>query len=100
MSLRIVVPTSYAWYLGALMVVSQGCGPGPGSENVQVIPVGKGWAKTSVNTTIFRHDSVTTFGDTQYVAFYDGDQTVILAERKLDSTAWKIKKTALKGNCK
>src|SRR5262249_27185772 len=93
-------------YAALTLITGVGCNrstdPGTGltSEDLKAIPVSKGWARTSVNTTIFRHDSVTTYGDTQFVAVYDADQTVVLAQRKLGSTAWKIKRTPFKGVCK
>ena len=102
----IVRPIAYFCYAALTLITSAGCNhstdPGTGltSEDLKAIPVSKGWARTSVNTTIFRHDSVTTYGDTQLVAFYDADQTVVLAQRKLGSTSWKIRRTPFKGVCK
>ncbi len=52
-----------------------------------------GYAKTSVNTVVFRGNSVATFGQTQYTAYYDGDGKVILAKRTLGSTDWTTKTT-------
>lgn len=41
-----------------------------------------------------------TSGNTQYAAFYDAAQNVVLAKRSLDSQKWQIKKTRYKGNAK
>jgi len=64
---------------------------------IRNVPIASGWAKSSVNTVIFRRNSVVTHEDTQYAAFYDPDGNVILAKRKLDSNNWQIKKTQYKG---
>ncbi len=66
----------------------------------RIVPVGKGWAGNSVNTTIFRHNSVVTHGENQYVAYYDADGYVILARRQHGSDQWEVKKTPYQGNVK
>jgi len=71
-----------------------------GSPNPRIVPVATGWAKNSVNATIFRTNSVTTHGEAQYIAFYSEDSHVVLAKRKLGTTNWKIHKTRYKGNTK
>jgi hypothetical protein len=68
--------------------------------NPRIVPVAKGWAKNSVNATIFRVDSLTTHADTQYIAFYNENSQVVLAKRKLDSTNWRIHETKYTGNTK
>lgn len=98
--MQIAYRIAFFCYAALSGLAFQALGAGVAPENLQTIPVAKGWARTSVNTTIFRHDALTTFGDTQYIAFYDADQTVVLAERTLGSLTWKIKRTALKGTCK
>jgi hypothetical protein len=62
------------------------------------VPVSKGWAKNSVNATIFRTNSVTTHGDTQYIAFYNEDARVVLAKRRLGTAKWQIHETPYAGN--
>ena len=66
----------------------------------RIVPIGKGWARNSVNANILRHNSVVTHKDKQYVAFYDPDGFVVLAKRKLGSKEWEIKKTPYKGSVK
>ncbi len=68
--------------------------------DVQLVPVDKGWAKNSINTVIFRRNSVVSHLDNQYVAYYDADGFVVLAKRKLGSTKWEIHKTQYTGNIK
>lgn len=70
-----------------------------GTRLVPVIRQG-GWAANSVNAVIFRWNSVVTHGDHQYVAFYDAEQHVVLARRRLDDTAWEIRPTRYRGNAR
>lgn len=69
-----------------------------GQGVVKRIPVGEGWANNSVNAVVFRKNSVVTWRDTQFVAYYDSDQYVILAKRKQGTENWTLKKTSYKGN--
>jgi len=71
-----------------------------GPTNTRIVPVAKGWAKNSVNATIFRTNSLTTHKDTQYIAFYSEDAHVVLAKRRLGTTSWQIQKTRYTGNTK
>jgi hypothetical protein len=43
--------------------------------------VGMGYARNSVNTTIFRHSSLTSNNDFQFISYYDADGKMILARR-------------------
>lgn len=60
-------------------------------------PIGKGWAKTSVNAVVFRKNSVVTDKRTQYVAFYDSTGHVVLAKRELPNGNWEVKQTPYEG---
>lgn len=64
----------------------------------RLIPVAKGWARNSVNAVIFRHNSLITVKDTQFIAFYDGDRNLVLGKRRLGSADWQIQTTPYKGN--
>jgi len=88
--------------IAAMLVISPSRGNRTlsGSTNTRIVPVAKGWAKNSVNATIFRTNPVATYGDTQYIAFYSEDAHVVLAKRKLGTTKWQIHKTRYKGNTK
>jgi hypothetical protein len=66
----------------------------------RLIPVSEGWAKNSVNTTIFRSNSLVTHNGWQYTAFYNEDGFVVLGKRKSDSRNWELRQTAYKGNVK
>ncbi len=68
------------------------------AAQVRLVPIAEAWAKNSINTAIFRKNSVTSFRDYQYVAFYDADSNVVVAKRRLDSTNWTITKTGYSGD--
>ncbi|MEQ1761812.1 MAG: BNR repeat-containing protein [Pyrinomonadaceae bacterium] len=68
------------------------------AAQVRVVPIAKGWSKNQVNTVIFRKNSVTSFRDNQYVAFYDPDSKVVIAKRKLGSTDWTVTVTDFIGD--
>ena len=64
--------------------------------------IGDGYAKTSVNTAVFRQSSVVTHGNCQFAAYYDADGYVVVAKRKLDfggkDGEWTCQRTQYKGN--
>ncbi|GAB3902664.1 BNR repeat-containing protein [Mucilaginibacter boryungensis] len=57
-----------------------------------------GWANNSVNTVIFRKNSLVTWQNIQYAAYYDQDQYVVLAKRKTGETTWQNQRTPYKGD--
>ena len=63
------------------------------SAQVRVVPIAEGWAKNQVNAVIFRKNSVMSFKDEQFAAFYDGSSQVVLAKRRLGSTKWELHTT-------
>lgn len=66
--------------------------------DVKTIPVGDGWASNSVNTVVFRKNSLCTYNNTQYIAYYNSDGNVVLGKRELSSDKWTLEATKLKGN--
>ena len=66
----------------------------------RLIPVARGWARNQINAVIFRRNSITTHGQTQYIAFYDAQSNVVLAKRKVATPDWQINKTQYQGNTK
>lgn len=66
----------------------------------KVSNVGMGWAGNSVNTVVFRKNSVVTFKHTQYTSYYDSVGNVMLAKRKLGTDHWQVSKTPYQGNYK
>ena len=57
-----------------------------------------GWANDSVNAVIFRKNALFTHQGTQYTAFYNPDQYLVLAKRRQDSEKWRTQRTFYKGN--
>ncbi|HEY8935260.1 MAG TPA: BNR repeat-containing protein, partial [Cyclobacteriaceae bacterium] len=68
------------------------------SAQLRIDTVGYGWAGTSINTVVFRKNSIVTNGHYQYIAYYDESGHVVLAKRNINSHSWQIKQTTLKGN--
>ena len=62
-----------------------------GLTNSKIIPVGDGWANNSINTVVFRKNSLCTYKNTQYIAYYNNDGNVVLGKRKLSSDKWDCK---------
>lgn len=57
-----------------------------------------GWANNTVNTVVFRKNSLVSFHGVQYAAFYDAQQYVVLAKRNLGSTHWQVERTPYTGD--
>ena len=74
--------------------------PTKNAPEAKLVPVGKGYSETSVNTTIFRHNSIVTQGDKQFICYYDAEGYVTLGMRKLNDNKWTLKRTQYKGNVK
>lgn len=68
-----------------------------GVQDVNVVPIGKGWAKNAINAVIFRRNAVVTHEETQYASYYDAEGYVVLAKRKLGATDWETSRTPYKG---
>lgn len=62
--------------------------------------VGLGWAGNTINTVVFRKNSIVSDNQWQYVAWYDSTGHVVLAKRKTGSTTWHVKQTRYTGNIK
>lgn len=72
------------------------CGPTI-AQHVKISTVGKGWAANSVNTVIFRHNSLTSYKNTQYIAYYDSAQRLVIGKRQLGSPKWTLHTTQYSG---
>jgi hypothetical protein len=68
------------------------------SNCAKIIPAGLAWANNSVNTVIFRRNSLVTFKNTQYIAYYDEQKNVVLGKRDINSKDWELKVTRYKGD--
>ncbi len=67
-------------------------------EAQKLTPVAQGWSNNSVNTVVFRQNSVVTVADTQFVAFYTPDGYLALAKRYIKDSSFYVEKTQYKGN--
>lgn len=70
------------------------------SPKAHLVEVGKGYSQTSVNTTVFRNNSLVTQGDEQYISYYDADSFLVLGKRNLNAEQWTLHRTQYKGNVK
>lgn len=71
---------------------------GSAQLSVKNTDVDSGWAANSVNTVIFRKNSLVTFGNTQFIGFYNGAGYVVIGKRAGGSKAWQLRQTPYKGN--
>jgi len=86
-------------YLRLVLLIVAGCAS-TASAKINLVPVGEGWARNSVNANILRHSSVVSDGKVQYVAYYDDETNVILAKRELGSETWEVRKTQYQGKAR
>lgn len=59
--------------------------------------IGWGWAGNTINTVVFRKNSIVSDKQFQFVAYYDSTGHVVLARRK-HGAAWEVKQTKFTGN--
>lgn len=64
----------------------------------RLVEVGKGFSSTSVNTTVFRNNSIVTHGDVQYISYYDADGYLTIGKRRLGTTGWTLHRSQYKGH--
>jgi hypothetical protein len=63
----------------------------------KLVSVGEGYSSTSVNTAIFRTNSLVTAAGKQYICYYDNDGYVIVGRRALGSKQWTLQRTQYRG---
>jgi hypothetical protein len=68
------------------------------AATARLVTAGNGWARNSVNTVIFRRNSIVTYKHIQYIAYYDSAQNVVLGKRQSGSARWQLQVTPYKGN--
>ncbi len=64
----------------------------------QLVEVGEGYSQTSVNTAVFRTNSIVTHGDKQYIAYYDPEGLLTLGRRTLGEDHWQVSHTSYRGH--
>lgn len=62
-----------------------------------LVPVDSGWAGNSINTAVFRKNSLVSFGDTQFIAFYNPSGYMEIGKRRLGEKQWQLRQTPYKG---
>ena len=67
-------------------------------SSIKSTTLGKGWARTAVNATIFRRNSVVSDDHYQFAAYYDEEKNVVLARRPVGTDVWETVKTQYAGN--
>lgn len=67
--------------------------------SVELMPLSYGYSKTSVNTSIFRCNSIVSDGKYQIVSYYNERGYIVIAKRDINSKEWDIKETELWGDC-
>lgn len=67
-------------------------------QGAELVDVAPGWSNNSVNVVVFRKNSLVTYQDTQFIAFYNKDRYVMLGKRKLGTENWILKQTPYRGN--
>ena len=65
-----------------------------------LIKVGTGFSGNSINTAIFRKNSIASHNGIQYISYYDKHGHVILGKRQLGKTEWTLKKQPFKSKIK
>lgn len=66
----------------------------------KLVEVAPAYSNTSVNTTVFRNNSIVSHGKWQFISFYDADGYLTLGKRKRGKGKWQIKRSQYKGNVK
>lgn len=69
-------------------------------QKIKETIAGSGWAKNTVNTAVFRKNSLTSDRKYQYIAYYDDEGYVVLGRRLLSGKAWQLRRTAYTGHAK
>lgn len=65
----------------------------------RLVKVGEGYSRTSVNTTVFRTNSLVTHKDIQYIAYYDDGEHLVIGKRKLGEDNWTLRRSPYRGRC-
>lgn len=66
--------------------------------STRLVAVAPGFSSTSVNTAVFRNNSLVTDRDVQFIAFYGGDGYLVVGKRAVDSEEWTLCRSKYKGN--
>jgi BNR repeat-containing family member len=81
-----------------LLLVNNSYAQNSKHENVTVSNAGMGWAGNSINTVVFRKNSLTSNDTVQFIGYYDAEGYVVIGKRNLNDSGWQLKRTQYKGN--
>lgn len=82
--------SSFALILGLFCFIS--CG------SVRQFDVAEAWAGNTVNTAVFRKNSLVSDDQYQYISFYDASGFLTIGRRKLGTSDWIIERSEYRGN--
>jgi hypothetical protein len=63
----------------------------------RILPIGDGWAGSSINVVANRRHALFTHERDQFAAYYDARGYMVLARRKLGEERWDTRRTAFRG---
>lgn len=66
---------------------------------ISVMPLSAAYAKTSINTSIFRCNSIASDDNFQIAAYYDCDGFITFAKRNVYSDSWEIVRSNIQQDC-
>lgn len=66
---------------------------------INVMKLSTGFSMTSVNTSVFRANSITSDDQYQFVSYYNEDGQIIIAKRDIHTDKWIIHETNIFGDC-
>ena len=69
-------------------------------HKVNIVKVADAWAGNTVNTAIFRKNSLVTYKNSQFIGFYNSSGYLTLGKRSLGDSTWTVQQTPYKGNVK
>ncbi len=67
-------------------------------QKIKETIAGSGWAKNTVNTAVFRKNSLASDRKYQYISYYDDEGYVVLGRRLLSGKTWQLRRTAYTGH--
>ncbi|GAB2806277.1 BNR repeat-containing protein [Ferruginibacter profundus] len=83
--------------IAVLFVITEGLSA-QSVKSARSVFVDSGWANNSVNTVVFRKNSLCTYKNTQYISFYNKDGMVVVGKRTIGKTRWLLQTTNFKGD--
>lgn len=106
---KLLPTTRKVFVIIAVMAMANllGCANRPGANESQgvlsgdtiptgeprLIPVAPGYSETSVNAVIFRRNALVTWGNYQFIGFYNPDGAMVLGRRTLGEDHWHLHTT-------